>query len=305
MKSNLQNEITPEKLYFSRRKFLKLAGTLGVTAALAACGVQPVGQSSTPTPVSSLEDTLTPYETITGYNNFYEFALDKESVAEKAANMDTSDWKVEISGLVEKPVTLSAVELLQNYPQEERIYRLRCVEGWSMVIPWQGFPLHKLLADLGVKENARYVQFTTPYDPNLFPGQEDMLFPWPYVEGLRLDEAMNDLTILAGGLYGKPLPPQDGAPIRLVVPWKYGFKSAKSIQKIELVAEQPVNFWQAISPEEYGFYANVHPYVPHPRWPQNSERRLGELERRPTLLFNGYEDQVAELYAGMDLVKNY
>jgi methionine sulfoxide reductase catalytic subunit len=305
MKSNLQDEITPEKLYFSRRKFLKIAGALGITAALAACGVSTDGQNSTTTPASLLEDALTPYETVTSYNNFYEFALDKESVAAKSANMNTSDWKIEIGGLVEKPVTISTSELLQNYPQEERIYRLRCVEGWSMVIPWLGFPLNKLLADVGVKENARFIQFTPPYNTDIFPNQKDILFPWPYVEGLRLDEALHDLTLLAGGLYGKSLPPQDGAPIRLVVPWKYGFKSVKSIQKIELVAEQPVNFWQATNPAEYGFYANVNPDVPHPRWSQSSERRLGELSRRSTLPFNGYSEEVAAFYAGMDLTRNF
>lgn len=305
MNSNLSNELTLEALYFSRRKFLRLAGLVGVTAALAACGVSPnsTGQPVlTPTPAA---DTLTPYNTITTYNNFYEFALDKESVASKAAALNTADWKIEINGLVEKPITLSAVELLQTYPQEERIYRMRCVEGWSMVVPWQGFPLHKLLADVGVKENAKFIRFTTPFDTSLFPNQNDIFFPWPYVEGLRLDEARHDLTILAGGLYGKPLPPQDGAPIRLVVPWKYGFKSIKSISKIELVAEQPVNFWQATGPSEYGFYSNVNPDVPHPRWSQSTERRLGELNRRPTLLFNGYADEVASLYTGMDLVANF
>lgn len=305
MNSNLSNEITPEKLYFSRRKFLRLAGLVGVTAALAACGVSPNSTGQPAVPPIPVADTLIPYDTITTYNNFYEFALDKESIASKAAALNTANWKVEISGLVEKPITLSAVEILQTYPQEERTYRMRCVEGWSMVVPWQGFPLHKLLADVGVKENAKFIRFATPYDTSLFPNQNDVFFPWPYVEGLRLDEARHDLTILAGGLYGKPLPPQDGAPIRLVVPWKYGFKSIKSISKIELVAEQPVNFWQATGPSEYGFYSNVNPDVPHPRWSQSTERRLGELNRRPTLLFNGYADEVASLYTGMDLVANF
>lgn len=299
-----KDEITPEKLYFSRRKFLKLAGVVGVSAALAACGV-PTQPGAEATVSSDLPDTQTPYETITTYNNFYEFAMDKESIASRAANMDTSNWQVEISGLVDRPMKISAAELIQNYPQEERIYRLRCVEGWSMVIPWQGFALNKLLDDIGVQSEAKYVKFTTPYDTTLFPNQTDSLFPWPYVEGLRLDEARNDLTILASGLYGKPLPNQDGAPIRLVVPWKYGFKSAKSLSKIELVAEQPVNFWQATNPNEYGFYANVNPDVPHPRWSQSTERRIGEISRRPTLPFNGYADQVASLYAGMDLAVNF
>lgn len=304
MESFRKDEITPEKLYFSRRKFLKLAGAVGITAALAACGVP--AQTGTETGIEgNLSDTQTPYETITGYNNFYEFALDKESIASRAANMDTSNWQLEIGGLVDKPMKISTVELIQNYPQEERVYRLRCVEGWSMVIPWQGFSLNKLLNDIGVQPEAQYVKFTTPYDTSLFPNQTDSLFPWPYVEGLRLDEARNDLTLLASGLYGKPLPNQDGAPIRLVIPWKYGFKSAKSLSKIKLVAEQPLNFWQATNPNEYGFYANVNPDVPHPRWSQSTERRLGEISRRPTLPFNGYADQVASLYTGMDLAVNF
>lgn len=308
MDNQLKNEITPEKLYFSRRKFLKLAGAMGVTAALAACGVsstQSPTSEATVTETVNAKDALTPYETVTNYNNFYEFALDKESIAARAADMDTSNWQVEISGLVDHPMKISATELIQNYAQEERVYRLRCVEGWSMVIPWQGFLLNKLLDDLGVQPEAQYVKFTTPYNLKLFPNQSDSLFPWPYVEGLRLDEARNDLTILASGLYGKALPNQDGAPIRLIVPWKYGFKSAKSLEKIELVAEQPLNFWQETNPNEYGFYANVNPSVPHPRWPQNTERRIGEFNRRPTLPFNGYADQVASLYDGMDLKVNF
>lgn len=305
MDTKLKQEVTPERLYFSRRKFLKIAGALGVTAALAACGISNEQQTATQSASGTLTDTLTPYDTITSYNNFYEFALDKESIASKAANLDTSNWPIEIGGLVDHPMKITAADLIQKYAQTEHVYRLRCVEGWSMVIPWLGFPLNKLLGDLGVQPEAQYVKFTTPYDPNLFPNQNDALFPWPYVEGLRLDEARNDLTLLASGLYGKPLPPQDGAPLRLVVPWKYGFKSAKSLSKIELVAEQPLNFWQVTNPNEYGFYANVNPDVPHPRWSQSTERRIGEISRRPTLPFNGYGDQVADLYKGMDLAVNF
>jgi sulfoxide reductase catalytic subunit YedY len=194
---------------------------------------------------------------------------------------------------------------MKTYPAEERIDRLRCVEGWSMVIPWNGFALHKLLSDVGVKDSAKYVKFTGPDDPANLPGQNSAFYTWPYTEGLRLDEANHDLTILATGLYGKILPPQDGAPIRLVVPWKYGFKSIKSIVKIELVADQPPTFWNLLAPDEYGFYSNVNPNVPHPRWSQATERRIGELKRRQTYIFNGYGEQVAYLYDGMDLVKNY
>lgn len=298
-----QNEITPEKLYFSRRKFLKLAAIFGVTAALAACGITTNGTespSSTPLP-----DTLTPYDTITHYNNFYEFSYDKGAVADLAAKMTTSPWQVEISGLVDHPQSISMEEITQAYPAEKRIYRLRCVEGWSMVIPWNGFPLNRLLNDVGISPDAKFIKFTTLDDPKAFPQLSDPLFPWPYTEGLRLDEAMHDLTLLATGLYDKPLPPQDGAPIRLVVPWKYGFKSIKSIVKIEATVDQPATLWNTTAPNEYGFYSNVNPDVPHPRWSQSSERRLGELERRPTLLFNGYADQVTSLYEGMDLKVNF
>jgi sulfoxide reductase catalytic subunit YedY len=308
-----KDEITPENLYFSRRKFLKLAGVMGVTAALAACGIKP-----TPTPDTTLQstletvsgnsllsgDTLTPYETITNYNNFYEFSLSKEDVAEKAQNFISRPWTISIEGLADHPMQISVDELMQQYPLEERIYRMRCVEGWSMVIPWVGFPLRSLLKDVGVKDSAKYVRIGTQYNHDLFPNQGSFGFAWPYTEGLRLDEANHDLTILAVGLYNKILPPQDGAPIRLVVPWKYGFKSVKSISKIELVEEQPQTFWNEAVFNEYGFYANVNPNVPHPRWSQESERRLGEVERRPTELFNGYSE-VASLYEGMDLTVDF
>lgn len=297
------DEITPEKLYFSRRKFLKLSAMIGVTAALVACGVTPSG---TPTASETpLPDTLTPFDTITHYNNFYEFSTDKGQVAQLVSDYVTTPWTVEISGLVDKPVTLSADEIIKTYATEEHVYRMRCVEGWSIVVPWEGFPLNRLLKDVGVKPEAKFIAFTTVLRPDQMPGQKDPFFTWPYTEGLRLDEANNDLTLLASGLYGKPLPKQDGAPLRIVVPWKYGFKSIKSIIKIEAVVDQPPTFWDVASPSEYGFYSNVNPNVPHPRWSQDTERRLGETGRRPTLIFNGYGDQVASLYEGMDLKANY
>jgi len=313
MKLTDTEKVTPEALFLSRRKFLKLAGILGVSAALAACGIQPQTETSTATgvPITGVlentpfpGDTLTPYELVTNYNNFYEFSLNKEDVAQKAANFKTSPWQFTVSGLVNNPISLDVSELIKKYVIEERVYRMRCVEGWSMVIPWLGFPLQKLLAEAGVRSDAKYVKFTTPYDHDQFPNDGAYGFAWPYTEGLRLDEAQHDLTLLAIGLYGKALPPQDGAPIRLVVPWKYGFKSVKSINGIELVSEQPQTFWSSASPTEYGFFANVNPAVPHPRWAQDTERRIGELERRPTELFNGYSE-VAFLYEGMDLVKNF
>jgi sulfoxide reductase catalytic subunit YedY len=248
---------------------------------------------------------LTPCEDITHYNNFYEFSTDKDDVAILARDFKTSPWTVTVGGLVNKPRAYALDELLRKFPQEERIYRLRCVEAWSMVVPWVGFPLAALLNEVEPTSQAKYVRFETLYDPKQMPGQGNILFDWPYIEGLRLDEAMHPLTILATGLYGKPLPPQDGAPIRLVVPWKYGFKNIKSFVKIDLVAEMPVSFWMAYAPDEYGFYANVNPDVPHPRWSQSSERRIGELTRLKTLPFNGYADEVAHLYAGMDLRKFY
>ncbi|ABU58730.1 MULTISPECIES: protein-methionine-sulfoxide reductase catalytic subunit MsrP [Roseiflexus] len=305
------SEITPEHIYRSRRRFLRGIGALTLAGlGVAACG-DTANQTPalTPGPVSRQTDErgdpLNTYEQITTYNNFYEFTTQKEGVAHLARNFRTSPWTVSIGGLVHKPQTIAIEDLLKRYPSEERIYRLRCVEGWSMVIPWLGFPLHKLLADVEPMANARYVRFETLYDPDQMPGQRDRWYAWPYVEGLRLDEAMHDLTILSTGLYGNVLLPQNGAPLRLVVPWKYGFKSIKSIVAIDLVAEQPTSLWMAAAPHEYGFYANVNPNVPHPRWSQATERRIGEFERRPTLLFNGYADQVAHLYAGMDLRVNY
>ncbi len=306
------SEITPETVYLSRRKFLAGLGALATGAVLSACGVP--GASPAPTQAPSpkigagadeLADPLTTYDAITHYNNFYEFSTDKEPIAQLAQGLKTTPWTVEVGGLVNQPKTFGVQDLLKKYTQEERIYRLRCVEAWSMVIPWTGFSLAALLKEVEPTSKAKYVRFETLYDPKQMPGQTAGWYKWPYVEGLRLDEAMHSLTILATGLYGKPLPPQDGAPIRLVVPWKYGFKSIKSIVRIDLVEEQPISLWMAAAPNEYGFYANVNPDVPHPRWSQATERRIGELSRRKTLPFNGYAEQVAQLYQGMDLRKFY
>jgi methionine sulfoxide reductase catalytic subunit len=252
----------------------------------------------------SVADTLTPLEAITNYNNFYEFDTSKSGVARAAKGFVTRPWAVSVDGLVNKPRVFDLDELLK-FPLEERIYRLRCVEGWSMVIPWIGFPLQKLLEKVEPTSQARYVAFQTLLDPERMPNQRTGVLDWPYVEGLRLDEAMHPLTILATGLYGETLPPQDGAPIRLVVPWKYGFKSIKSVVKITLVSNEPPTTWNLQAPYEYGFYSNVNPNVAHPRWSQATERRIGEYSRRDTLLFNGYGEQVAHLYQGMDLVKNF
>jgi len=312
--------ITPEATYLDRKQFLKALGVAGVSAAvLAACQNKPFipgdelqseGTTTGDVPeagakTDELGDQLTSYESVTNYNNFYEFTTDKEGVARLAKDFQTSPWEVKIGGLVENPVTLSLAEIRDRYPTEERIYRLRCVEAWSMVIPWQGFPLAALLDDIKPTSEAKYVRFESVYDPKALPGQKNIFYPWPYVEGLRLDEAYNDLTLLATGLYGKDLLPQNGAPIRLVVPWKYGFKSIKSIVKIDLVEEMPVSLWMESGPNEYGFYANVNPNVDHPRWSQATERRIGELSRRPTLMFNGYEEEVSYLYEGMDLEVNF
>ncbi len=309
------SEITPEHIYLSRRKFMLGVGTVAGAAMLSACGIR--AGPSTPAPTGSaigappehettdeLGAALTSFESITNYNNYYEFTTDKQGVARLAQNLRTSPWQVEVGGLVHKPATFD-VDDLRQLGEEERIYRLRCVEAWSMVIPWLGFPLASLLKKVEPMSQAKYARFETLLDSEQMPGQKNDWYSWPYVEGLRLDEAMHDLTILATGLYGKTLLPQSGAPVRLVAPWKYGFKSIKSIVKIDLVEEQPVSLWMAAAPNEYGFYSNVNPDVPHPRWSQDSERRIGELGRRKTLPFNGYAKEVAYLYDGMDLRKYY
>ncbi len=311
------SEITPEHIYRSRRQFMKGVGMLAGALALSACGAerivanptQPaaptVAPGATTRQTDELDSPLTAFDAVTGYNNFYEFTTDKEGVAPAARNFKTEPWTVTVGGLVNKPATYTVADLQKRFPPEERVYRLRCVEGWSMVIPWLGFPLQKLLAEVEPRSNAKYVRFETLYDPEQFPGQRDSYFAWPYVEGLRLDEAMHNLTLLSTGLYGKQLLPQNGAPIRLVVPWKYGFKSVKSIVKIDLVEEQPVSLWMSAAPEEYGFYSNVNPAVSHPRWSQSSERRIGDIGRRATLPFNGYAKDVSHLYDGMDLKKDF
>jgi sulfoxide reductase catalytic subunit YedY len=316
MKPIRSSEITPEHLYLSRRDFLKGMGIVSASVMmLAACqghetpgGVSPASTESD-TPIADfsadeLGDPLTSFEDVTGYNNFYEFTSDKTEVAELSTDFRTSPWEVQVGGLVKNPKTYS-VDDLKRFSVQERIYRLRCVEGWSMVIPWIGFPLAELLNQAEPTSEAKYVRFETAYDPDQLPGQKSKWFHWPYVEGLRLDEAMHDLAILSTGLYGKDLLPQNGAPVRLVVPWKYGFKSIKSIVKIELVAKMPVSFWMAADPKRYGFFSNVNPNVQHQRWSQSTERRVGELERRKTLMLNGYEEEVAPLYAGQDLNKDF
>jgi methionine sulfoxide reductase catalytic subunit len=308
------SEVTPKQVYLSRRDFIKAAGVIAGSVVLAACAPQamkatPSEQSQSSTMPSGTKDELgdpvNSFKDITNYNNYYEFTTDKVGVASMAGNFKTSPWDVEVFGLVNKPKTYALDELVKKFQPEERIYRLRCVEAWSMVIPWMGFPLSKLLKDVEPTSDAKYVRLETVFKPDDMPGQKSSFYPWPYQEGLRLDEAMHDLTLLATGLYGGELPAQSGGGIRLVVPWKYGFKSIKAVVKIELVAEEPATMWSNIAPNEYGFYANVNPEVNHPRWSQASERRIGELSRRKTMMFNGYADQVASLYTGMDLGKNY
>ena len=304
------SEITPKKLYLSRRQFIGSTGAvLAGALSLAACGGKLPSTTleapsySGPT-TDELGAPLTSFQDITNYNNYYEFSTDKAAVAELVTHFPTSPWSIEVTGLVDNPKTYK-IEDLQNFEPEDRIYRLRCVEAWSMVIPWTGFPLHKLLDDVKPTSQATYVKFTSIYDPKDMPMQNSSFLSWPYIEGLRMDEAMHDLTLMVTGMYGGPLPKQDGAPIRLVVPWKYGFKGIKAIVKIELVDYQPTSLWMQEAPDEYGFYANVNPNVDHPRWSQATERRIGEVGRRKTLLFNGYEKEVASLYEGMDLKINF
>jgi len=326
MREIKSSEITPEHIYLSRRKFMVGIGALAAGSLLAACAAPaarqivspttapgpggtpvapPTGEPSATQQTDELGNSVTTYDAVTSYNNYYEFTTSKEAVALLARDFRVAPWTVTVAGLVRKPTTFGVEDLLKRYTQQERIYRLRCVEAWSMVIPWLGFPLAELLKEVEPASEARYVRFETLLDPEQMPGQRSAGYAWPYVEGLRLDEAMHDLTLLSTGLYGKTLLPQNGAPLRLVVPWKYGFKSIKSIVKIELVADQPTSLWMAAGPSEYGFYANVNPDVSHPRWSQASERRIGEMSRRPTLPFNGYAEQVSGLYSGLDLRKNY
>ncbi|MFA5539915.1 MAG: protein-methionine-sulfoxide reductase catalytic subunit MsrP [Gemmobacter sp.] len=293
------SDVTPKPDYLahiSRRALLAGAGALAIAGPAAA-----VGRYST-------DETQNTFEEITNYNNYYEFGLDKADPSRHAHRLKTDPWSVVVDGLVERPGTYDLADLIHGMPVEERIYRLRCVEGWSMVIPWLGFELAALLEKVGVRPGAKYVAFETAMQPDVMYGLRRRVLDWPYREGLRLDEAMNPLTILATGLYGEDLPRQNGAPIRLVVPWKYGFKSIKSIVRITLTEEEPHASWQVQAPREYGFYANVNPEVDHPRWSQASERRIGAgifAPRIPTQMFNGYGEEVAHLYAGMDLTKFY
>jgi len=307
------SEITPKGLYLNRRTFLAGAAALaGFALAKPKLGriIAPADSVLAGTKLDysksplSTSETQTPLNDITHYNNYYEFSTDKYEPAELAKNFNPRPWSIKVEGLVNKPRTID-IDTLLKLPLQERIYRMRCVEGWSMVIPWIGFPLSSLLSQVEPNSKARFVEFTSLNDPKRFPGQQRGVLDWPYVEGLRMDEAMHPLTILAVGLYGETLPNQDGAPVRLVVPWKYGFKGIKAIVKIKLVEQQPVSTWTKAGPSEYGFYSNVNPNVDHPRWSQAKERRIGEFLKRPTLMYNGYGDQVASMYNGMDLKKNY
>ena len=313
------SEITDEETYASRRQFLKGAALVASAAGTAWLyrqiampgeaskagekigGIVPSNQTSAPV----INEPLTPLRDVTHYNNFYEFSTDKQAVAKRAMNFVTRPWTVQVGGLAHKPRTFDIDDLLRMNPPEERIYRHRCVEGWSMVIPWIGFPLAKLIEQVQPMGAARFVTFESLADPKRMPNVGSSVLDWPYVEGLRLDEAMHPLTILAVGLYGATLPPQNGAPLRLVVPWKYGFKGIKSIVRINLVESMPPTTWNRMTPKEYGFYSNVNPNVDHPRWSQRTEQRIGESELRDTLMFNGYADQVAGLYAGMNLMVNF
>ncbi|MFN4236754.1 MAG: protein-methionine-sulfoxide reductase catalytic subunit MsrP [Vogesella sp.] len=291
------SEITPHSVYLNRRQFM--AGSAGLLLPVASIAALPASKSP-----YSASDKPNSRQEITSYNNFYEFGTGKDDPARYAGRLKTRPWSVAVGGEAAKPRSFSIEELLK-FPLEERIYRLRCVEGWSMVIPWVGFPLASLLKQVGPTSRAKYVAFETALRPGEMPGVARRVLDWPYREGLRIDEAMHPLTILAVGLYGELLPGQNGAPVRLVVPWKYGFKSIKSISRITLLEKQPPTSWNMAAPNEYGFYSNVNPAVDHPRWSQASERRIGEFLRRKTLPFNGYADQVAGLYRGMDLVKNF
>jgi sulfoxide reductase catalytic subunit YedY len=316
------SEITPEPLYLRRRELIRQGALfVGASAAFGGGLTWVTGASrgrpppdTAPLPSASAivkpdayrpKETLTPYDDVTHYNNYYEFGLGKLEPAENAHTLRPRPWTIEVSGAVEKPLTLDLDAILKWFPLEERVYRMRCVEAWSMVIPWLGFPLAALIEKLRPTSAAKYVAFQTLLDERQMPLQAERVLDWPYVEGLRIDEATHPLALLAVGLYGKFLPNQNGAPIRLVVPWKYGFKGIKSIVKLRFTEAQPVTTWSGQAPDAYGFYANVNPNVSHPRWSQETERRIGDLERQPTLLFNGYAEEVASLYRGMDLARNF
>jgi methionine sulfoxide reductase catalytic subunit len=308
------SEITDQKLYLRRREFIQAAAVATVGAAAGAL-TTPETEAAPSWPrvkIPNYSKTAygagekpNSYQDITTYNNFYEFGTEKDDPSNNAGPLKPKPWTLKVEGLVAKPASYELDDFLKPYALEERIYRMRCVEAWSLVVPWVGIPLASILKTVQPTSAAKYVEFTTLFNPQQMPGQRRDVLAWPYVEGLRLDEAMHPLTIMAVGLYGEYLPNQNGAPMRLVVPWKYGFKGIKSIVKIRLTDRQPMNTWQQMTPNEYGFYANVNPSVDHPRWSQARERRLGEFFKRPTLMFNGYADQVASLYSGMDLKKNY
>jgi sulfoxide reductase catalytic subunit YedY len=295
------SEITPRALFYARRRFMQMAAGVGVATMLPEAVLAGEKLANIKSTAYILPDQPTPQEDVTHYNNFYEFGVSKESPAKSADSLKTRPWRVAVEGEVQKPGIFDIDAILRWAPLEERIYRLRCVEGWSMVVPWLGFPLAELIKRVEPTGNAKFVEFVTLHDPEQMPGQRTGILEWPYREGLRLDEAMHPLTLLTFGLYGAVLPKQNGAPIRVIVPWKYGFKSAKSIVSIRFLEKQPVTSWMLAGPREYGFYANVNPAVDHPRWSQAKERRIGEFLKRPTLPFNGYADQVAGLYSGMDL----
>ena len=303
MKKIKYSEITPKKIYNRRREFIK---RFGITTGSLIIGQNIINTANAST--NNLEKKITEYRYITTYNNYYEFGTRKSDPVEKSQNFKTKPWEITIDGEVEKKITLTIQEIKNMFPSEERIYRLRCVEGWSMVIPWLGFSLSKILEKASPTSKGKFVEFTSVYDPEQMPGQRYPILKWPYKEGLRIDEALHPLTTLVTGLYNKELPNQNGAPLRLIIPWKYGFKSTKAIVNIKLVEKMPTSSWMRASPKEYGFYSNVNPNVDHPRWSQASERVVGSgilSERIPTQMFNGYGDEVANLYSGMDLKKYF
>ena len=304
----LPSEITPRNTFLNRRKLIKamaLAGgvALGGPLSLTTAHAERVRLFGVKKSVLSIDEKQTPYDSVTTYNNFYEFGTDKSDPAENAQRLKTQPWTVSVEGEIKRPKVYDIDELFKLAPVEERVYRMRCVEGWSMVIPWAGYPLNELIKRVEPTANAKYVEFVTLADPKTMNGLRSPVLEWPYVEGLRLDEAMHPLTLLTLGLYGEMLPNQNGAPVRIVIPWKYGFKSGKSLVKIRFVEKQPTTAWMRAGPGEYGFYSNVNPDVDHPRWSQATERRLGEFAKRKTMMFNGYGEQVASMYAGMDLKK--
>ncbi len=304
------SEITGEELYVNRREFIKMSTLAVAGVAAGALPGELVGVSDDRWPKGKkgpydTDEEVNTFKEITTYNNFYEFGTDKSDPAENAQNFRTSPWKVSVEGEVKRPNVYNLEDLLKPFALEDRIYRHRCVEGWSMVIPWHGFPMAELIKRLEPNSRAKYVEFTTLYDPTQMPGQKRPYLDWPYREGLRLDEALNPVAFVATGLYGKSLPNQNGAPLRTVIPWKYGFKCCKSIVRIRFTSSQPQTTWNEAAPNEYGFYSNVNPEVDHPRWSQKTERRIGEFFKRKTLMFNGYADQVANLYTGMDLRKDF